>query len=109
MDFDYYQKKALNTAIYPSVGNNITYPILGLSGETGEVAEKIKKIIRDKGGIWSAKDSNEICKELGDVLWYIALIAHEFNLSLNNVAEMNIKKLSSRLDRNKIQGNGDNR
>jgi NTP pyrophosphatase (non-canonical NTP hydrolase) len=109
MDFEEYQKKSRVTAKYPDIDNNYVYPTLGLSGEAGEVAEKIKKVIRDKGGIIDAETKEMIQKELGDVLWYVAQLATELDLSLNDVAEKNIEKLYSRLERGKINGSGDNR
>ena len=109
MNFKEYQEKSRKTAIYPSAGNNFIYPTLGLSGEAGEVAEKIKKVLRDKNGIINDETCEEIKKELGDVLWYISQIASELKLNLNDIAEKNIEKLYSRLERGKIKGNGDNR
>ena len=95
--------------MYPNKGNNFIYPVLGLCGESGEIAEKIKKVIRDEGGVASDLKKEEIKKELGDVLWYISQIATELGLSLDAVAKANIEKLQSRLERNKISGSGDNR
>jgi NTP pyrophosphatase (non-canonical NTP hydrolase) len=109
MTFEEYQKLSRQTAFYPDAGNNYIYPLLGLNGETGEVAEKFKKIIRDKNGVISAEDKIEISKELGDVLWYLAQIASELKLPLEDVAAMNIKKLQDRKSRNVLSGNGDNR
>ncbi|MBU3999997.1 nucleoside triphosphate pyrophosphohydrolase family protein [Patescibacteria group bacterium] len=109
MTFDEYQKQSRKTAKYPNIGNNFIYPTLGLSGESGEVAEKIKKVLRDKNGIIDEATRAEITKELGDVLWYLSQIASELDLPLENVASENIKKLFSRLDRGKLGGNGDNR
>lgn len=109
MNFEEYQKKSRKTAAYPDAGNNFVYPTLGLAGEAGEVAEKIKKVIRDKSGIIDDATKEAIEKELGDVLWYVAQIATELDLSLDGVAEKNIEKLFSRLERGKIQGSGDNR
>ncbi len=109
MDFDEYQKFSRQTAIYPHRGKNFIYPTLGLAGETGEVAEKIKKIIRDKGGHLSAADKIAIAKELGDVLWYLANLASELGLSLNDIAQTNLEKLRSRQARGKLHGSGDNR
>lgn len=109
MEFNEYQKQSRTTAKYPHVGNNFIYPTLGLAGESGEVAEKIKKIIRDDGGSVSAEKREEIAKELGDVLWYVAQIAAELGLSLENVAQGNLEKLSSRAARMKLGGSGDNR
>lgn len=109
MTFNEYQKESRKTAIYPDAGKNFIYPTLGLAGESGEVAEKIKKVIRDKGGIIDETTKQEIAKELGDVLWYVSQIASELGLSLEDVASENIKKLFSRKDRGVLNGNGDNR
>lgn len=109
MTFNEYQEQSRKTAIYPNKGENFIYPTLGLSGESGEVAEKIKKILRDKNGIIGDSEREEIKKELGDVLWYVAQLATELKLDLNEVAKTNIDKLMSRLERSAIQGSGDNR
>ena len=109
MTFEEYQKKARKTAKYPKVGASFVYPMLGLAGETGEVVEKVKKIFRDDGGKVTKNKKEEIKKELGDVLWYLSQIATEFNMSLEEIAAANIEKLYSRLERNKIYGDGDNR
>lgn len=109
MDFKEYQEKSRKTAVYPNRDNNFVYPTIGLSGEVGEVSEKVKKIIRDDEGAVSEEKKSEIEKELGDVLWYVSQLASEFGLSLDSIAERNIKKLFSRLERGKIQGSGDNR
>lgn len=109
MDFKEYQKKSRKTAKYPDVDSNFIYPTLGLAGEAGEVAEKIKKIIRDDGGQVLPERKKEIEKELGDVLWYLTQIATELNLELDQIAEKNIEKLYSRLERGQIGGSGDNR
>lgn len=109
MTFDEYQKQSRKTAKYPNIGKNFVYPTLGLAGESGEVAEKIKKVLRDKNGIIDETTRAEITKELGDVLWYLSQIASELGLPLENVASENIKKLFSRKERGKLGGNGDNR
>jgi len=109
MNFQEYQEKSRKTAKYPNLGNNFIYPVIGLAGETGEVAEKIKKVIRDKDGIIDEETREMIKKELGDVLWYVSQIASELGLSLDEVAQDNIEKLSSRLERGVIGGSGDNR
>jgi len=106
MDFKTYQTKANSTAIYDAKFS-ILYPTLGLAGEAGEVAEKVKKIIRDNKQIVDEKE--DIAKELGDVLWYIAAIGRDIGYSLEVIAEMNIEKLSDRKERGKIKGEGDNR
>jgi len=109
MKFSEYQKKSRKTAIYPRAGRNYIYPTLGLAGESGEVAEKIKKVIRDKGGKVDKETKEMLEKELGDVLWYVSQIASELGLSMNKIAEKNIEKLYSRMRRGKIKGSGDNR
>ncbi len=109
MDFITYQNKARKTAMYPNIGSNYIYPTLGLVGEAGEVAEKVKKILRDKKGIINKDSKFEIMKELGDVLWYIANLSSELGFNLNDVAENNLIKLQDRLIRDKLSGSGDNR
>ena len=109
MTLEEYQKKSRKTARYPDAGSNFVYPTLGLAGEAGEVAEKIKKVIRDDGGEVLPEKKKEIEKELGDVLWYVAQIATELGFSLDEIAEKNIEKLYSRMERGKIGGSGDNR
>lgn len=109
MTFEEYQKLSRKTAIYPDKGNNFIYPVLGLAGEAGEVSEKIKKILRDKAGTVNQEDKTSISKELGDVLWYIAQIATELNISLDSIAENNIEKLFLRKQKNSFHGEGDNR
>lgn len=83
--------------------------VLGLAGETGEVCEKFKKVLRDKGGEMSEADKDEIVKELGDVLWYVATISRYMGVSLEEVAEKNIAKLEDRKERGRLRGSGDNR
>jgi len=109
LDFNLYQKQARKTAVYPNLGNNFVYPTLGLTGEAGEVAEKIKKVLRDKNGLIDKNARRELKKELGDVLWYLANLATEIGLSLEEIARTNLKKLASRKKRGKIHGSGDNR
>ncbi len=109
MNFEEYQKKSRVTAIYPNAGENFVYPTLGLSGEAGEVAEKIKKVIRDKDGVMDDESREMIEKELGDVMWYVAQLASELKLPLDDIAQKNIEKLYSRLERGKINGSGDDR
>ena len=108
MTFNEYQVEAVKTAIY-GVGNKIIYPTLGLCGEAGEVAEKVKKVLRDKGGVFDAETTIAIKFEISDVLWYIANIANDLGISLDDVAAANIEKLKSRRERNVIHGEGDNR
>jgi len=113
MDFDEYQIEARKTAIYPQVGSNLWYPALGLNGEAGEVAEKVKKIYRDnQGALFSdiVLDNTEaICKELGDVLWYIASMATELGVNMSDIARANLAKLQYRAARGKVHGEGDER
>lgn len=109
MTFEEYQKLSRRTAIYPNTGKNYIYPVLGLTSEAGEVADKIKKVLRDHEGVVDEEKKQEILKELGDVLWYVAQIATELGLALEDIAHMNIEKLFSRYDRGKLSGSGDNR
>lgn len=108
MEFNEYQKLAKTTAIYPKE-YKLVYPALGLAGEAGEVAEKIKKLIRDTNGMVTETFRESIKKELGDVLWYISAISSDLDISLNEVAETNYHKLKSRQDRGALSGSGDNR
>src|SRR5512132_2915803 len=109
MNFNDYQNKSRKTAKYPAIGHTVIYPTLGLVNEAGEVAGKIKKVFRDKGGEISDETREALKAELGDVLWYLAQVATELNLSLDDIAEYNIAKLYDRLERGKITGDGDNR
>ena len=105
-----YQKHAITTIVQTGDPfKDLMAYILGLGGESGEVLEKVKKIVRDKGGVLTAEDKEKIVKELGDVLWYIAVIADGLNYDLQEVADINIKKLQDRKKRNKLKGSGDNR
>lgn len=108
-DFDRYKEFADATAIYPDRGHNLTYPTLGLVGESGEVAEKVKKIIRDKGGVLDDESRILIVKELGDVLWYLSQLAHELGVPFSKIAELNVLKLRHRQLRNRVGGSGDTR
>ncbi len=110
MTFEEYQKQALTTVL--STGDDfkdLLHWVLGLTGEAGEVAEKLKKIIRDKDSVITAEDKQELAKELGDVLWYIAVFAHDLGVSLDTIAQQNLDKLLSRKDRGVLGGSGDNR
>ena len=110
MTFDDYQKHALTTAIYNGDKMlDLCHWALGLSGESGEIAEKLKKIIRDQNADPSKIDRDDIKKELGDILWYITALAHELDINLNDVAKANVEKLASRLQRGVVTGSGDNR
>jgi NTP pyrophosphatase (non-canonical NTP hydrolase) len=110
MTFDEYQTKALSTVI--STGDefkNLLHWVLGLTGEAGEVAEKMKKIIRDKDSVITEQDKQEMAKELGDVLWYIAVFANDLGVPLDEIANANLTKLQSRQQRGVLGGSGDNR
>lgn len=103
-----YQILALGTAVYPEQ-YNIIYPALGMAGEAGEVADKVKKVIRDDNSQFTEEKKKEIAKEIGDVLWYCAVLAHDIGFSLEEVGRMNIEKLKSKQERGKLSGSGDNR
>ena len=111
MNFQEYQQKARGFAIYPGKGTayGFAYTALGLNGESGEVAEHAKKILRDDSGKTSPERKNHLKKELGDVLWYISNCCSELGLSLNEIAELNVEKLSSRKKRGMIKGQGSHR
>lgn len=116
MTVNEYQEAALATAVYPKQFR-VIYPALGMNGEAGEVADKIKKVIRDTvlltddyGAIVLSHDKRiELAKEIGDVLWYCATLAYDLGLKLDDVAQMNINKLKSRQERGKLSGSGDDR
>ena len=108
MDFNDYQQEARKTAIYPA-DMKVVYPAIGLAGETGEVAEKVKKCIRDNGGVFEEERRVAVAKELGDVLWYLSAIASDLGYTLDDIARMNIEKLRSRASRAQLHGEGDNR
>lgn len=99
-----YQEKARSFAVYPDLGNNVAYPTLGLTGEAGEVANQVKKVLRDDNGEIGEERLSKIIDELGDVLWYVANLCSELDVSLNHIAEMNIHKLTSRAEQDSIHG-----
>ena len=109
MEMNQYQKECRKTALYPSVGENPIYPTLGLVGESGEIADKVKKVLRDNDGVFDMKSKEAIKLELGDVLWYIAQLSTELGYELDEIAETNLRKLSSRSKRGCISGSGDER
>jgi NTP pyrophosphatase (non-canonical NTP hydrolase) len=113
VNFNEYQEKSRVTAGYPNLGDNVPYLALGTTGEAGEIAEKVKKLIRDHGSAAVASITEEqrddLVKEMGDVLWYLAQLCTELSVDMNTMAERNIEKLYSRMERNVIKGNGDNR
>ncbi|MDX2974503.1 nucleoside triphosphate pyrophosphohydrolase family protein [Kribbella solani] len=104
-----YQQAALRTAAPKEKHNELFHLLLGLVGETGEIAEKAKKVVRDKDSDFSQWDREDLTKELGDVLWYTAVIADYFDIPLAEVAELNIAKLADRQKRAVLGGSGDNR
>ena len=104
-----FQRRSRATAVYPGAGENLLYPTLGLCGEAGEVAEKVKKMIRDDGGRLSDERRAALAGELGDVLWYVAQLATEAGLELDALAQGNLDKLRSRQERAVLQGSGDDR
>jgi NTP pyrophosphatase (non-canonical NTP hydrolase) len=107
--FSEYQARSRATAVYPDAGSNIVYPALGLCGEAGETAEKVKKAIRDDGGTLTEERREAIAAELGDVLWYAAQLATEADLDLEEIAAANLEKLASRQRREVLHGSGDDR
>lgn len=109
MELKDYQEAAQSTASYPDVGTNPIYPTLGLTGEAGEVADKVKKVLRDRGGVFDSEAREAIKLELGDVLWYVALLSQELGYDLEEVAASNLNKLASRAARGRIAGSGDQR
>lgn len=109
MELNDYQRLAQETAIYPVLGHAIVYPALGLAGEAGEVAEKVKKAMRDDNGLITVARQLELKKELGDVLWYVSEVARQAGLTLEEIATHNYAKLKDRKERNVIKGSGDER
>lgn len=114
MNFNDYQKQALTTNLTPGDKGKVLSiafmdKVLGLVGESGEFADKVKKILRDKNAQMNEADRQELTKELGDVLWYIALLAHHLDIPLDEVASGNIDKLFKRKAGGKLGGKGDNR
>lgn len=110
MTFDEYQNKAHSTSMDTDIGGcRLTYPVLKLAGEAGEVAEKLGKIHRDSQGVVTGVARYELSKELGDVLWYIAEICTQLDLPLESVAKTNLLKLADRQRRGVIGGSGDDR
>jgi NTP pyrophosphatase (non-canonical NTP hydrolase) len=96
MNFEEYQSAASRTALYPRRMSNLEYPTLGLAGEAGEVANIVKKIQRDHGGVLTDDIRGKLKDELGDVLWYISACADELGLTIGEIAEYNVQKLAAR-------------
>ena len=111
MTFNNFQTNASRSAFYPRDFKNegLYYTTLGLVGEAGEIANKVKKIMRDNNGKLEEINKADIFDELGDVLWYCATIADELGVNLEDVAKCNLIKLEDRMNRGKIQGSGDKR
>lgn len=110
MTLNEYQAQAAKTALMKDDDERLLiYAALGLTGEAGEVADKVKKILRDNDGDFSQLNKDEITKELGDVLWYVAIFAKSMGITLDDVATKNAEKLASRKSRGVLQGSGDNR
>ncbi|MDP9377615.1 MAG: nucleoside triphosphate pyrophosphohydrolase family protein [Actinomycetota bacterium] len=109
MELSAYQRQSRETAVYPGAGDNLLYPTLGLCGETGEVAEKVKKMVRDDDGKLSDQRREALSYEMGDVLWYLAQLATEAGLELDEIAGANLEKLRSRQQRGALHGSGDER
>lgn len=109
MNLNEYQKLAKRTAAPKDKKNELFHLVLGLMGESGEIAEKMKKIVRDNASDFDALDKDDLKKELGDILWYIAILADYFDIELEEIGKKNIDKLASRLERGTISGSGDNR
>ncbi len=113
MNFSEYEQRAMARAIYPEIGKNFVFPTLALTEEAGEVAGKIKKLMRDRGVFQprdlTDEDRGALIKEMGDVLWYLTALAQEIGVTLENVAESNLAKIDSRHERGVQQGSGDNR
>lgn len=109
MNLNEYQSLALRTARPKDAKDELYHLLLGLCGEAGEIAEKAKKIIRDQDSDFSKLDKEDLTKELGDVLWHVAVVSDYFGIELETVGDVNIKKLASRLERGTISGSGDNR
>jgi NTP pyrophosphatase (non-canonical NTP hydrolase) len=109
VDISEYQRRSRATAVYPDAGDNLAYPALGLCGEAGEAAEKVKKAMRDDGGVLTDERREALAGELGDVLWYVAQLATEAGLDLGEIAGDNLGKLLSRQERGVLQGSGDTR
>ena len=108
MSLNEYQNSALKTAIYPH-DHEISYLALALCGEAGELADKVKKVLRDKDGRFYQPDIHSIANELGDVLWYASNLAHVLGYKLSDIAQLNIDKINSRLERGTLLGSGDER
>ena len=108
MDFTKYQQTAVETAIYPDT-HRILYPALGMAGEAGEVANKVKKIIRDGTENLPEDWKDQLASEIGDVLWYCAALSNDIGIPLSLIAAQNRDKLLARKQKGTLQGSGDTR
>ncbi len=113
MLIDDYQTEAAKTAIYPGSNNGhmaaINYCTLGLVGEAGELANKLKKVMRDYNGVMHDDLKVSLADELGDVLWYVSQLAKELGFNLDHIAMMNLGKLCARKEKGTLRGSGDDR
>lgn len=109
VDCDDYQRAAMRTARDKDAPDEFMHLVLGLVGEAGEIAEKVKKLVRDKNSDVAQLDRDDMAAELGDVLWYTAVLANFLDLSLGEVAQRNVTKLADRQRRNVLGGSGDTR
>lgn len=109
MDLNEYQDRATETAVYPEIGKNPRYALIGLCEEVGEVAGQFKRIERDDGGVITAKRREKLLYELGDAQWYLARLASELGFTLEDVCQANLEKLADRKARHTLHGTGDKR
>ncbi len=110
MELNEYQKRALSTAFHPEK-SKVIYPALGLASEAGEVSGKVKKWVRgdDGEGAMSEERRMTLRDEIGDVLWYVAVLSHDLGFELDEIAKLNVEKLNSRKERGTLKGDGDKR
>lgn len=108
MEINKYQEEAMKNKVY-GYGDRVNYPILGLCGEAGEVANKYKKILRDGNGVMTDENHKDLVSEAGDCLWYLAALAEDLGVTLQYLAETNLEKIARRRQNNTINGSGDNR
>ena len=109
LTFGKYQRLARKTAVYPNKGANANYAIIGLLGEAGELANKWKKVIRDDAGVITAERRKDMVAEIGDILWYVASLATEIGVDMEDIAQGNLNKLFKRYEKGVLHGDGDNR
>lgn len=109
MTFNEYQESASKTAVYPNIGNNPIYPAFGVAGETGEIMERIKIVLRNHDGVFSEESVEGIKGDIGDVLWYLSQLSKELGISFDDAAQHNIDKLKSRQKRGVLKTEGVNK